>query len=154
MAADVSCSTPTAVANLLNESWEQAILLVERQERAIFDHFEGILKRYEDIENSLKMAFQSFKNSLQNVMINLESSMEKSLAGFKMLLARVDNKLKQAEKIIALNDPERQLRLGYSIATANGKIIRKIKDVKIGEDIDLKVADGTIGSEVKKINKK
>jgi exodeoxyribonuclease VII large subunit len=154
MAADVSCSTPTAVANLLNESWEQALLLVERQERAIFDYFEGILERYEDIKNSLKVAFQGFKNSLQNVMINLGGSMDKSLTGFKALLARVDNKLKQAEKIITLNNPEHQLRLGYSIASANGKIIRRIKDVKIGEDIDLKVADGTISSEVKKINKK
>jgi exodeoxyribonuclease VII large subunit len=154
MAADISCSTPTATANLLNESWEQALLLVERQERAIFDHFEGILERYEDIKNSLKMAFQGFKNSLQNVMINLESSMDKSLAGFKALLARVDNKLKQAEKIITLNNPEHQLRLGYSIASVNGKIIRKIKDVKIGENMNLKVADGTIGSEIKTINKK
>jgi len=153
MAADATCSTPTAVANLLNESWEQALLLLERQERAILGHFEGIFERYKLIENRLKIAFQGFKNSLQNVKISITNSIDKSLAGFNALLARVNDKIKQAEKIIILNNPERQLKLGYSIASVDGKIIRKISDVKIGDLMDLKVQDGTIGSEIKKLTK-
>jgi exodeoxyribonuclease VII large subunit len=152
MAADVACSTPTAVANLLNESWEEALLLLERQERAILGHFEGILRHYKLVETRLKIAFQGFKNSLQNARINLENATEKHLSGFKNMLTRVDERLKQAEKIIMLNNPERQLKLGYSIATVGGKVVRTIKDAKVGDDINVRLKDGIIETGVKKIN--
>jgi len=153
MTADVACSTPTAVANLLNESWEQALLLVERQERAILGYFEDIFIRYRDIENNLKIALQSFKNSLQSAILGLGNSMDRSLTGFKAVLARANEKLKQAEKIVMINNPERQLKLGYSIASVRGTIIRKVGDTKIGERMDLRVSDGKIISVVKNINK-
>ncbi len=150
-AADISVSTPTAAANFLNESWNQALLLIERYERDIVGRYEKILENYKDIENKLKVAFQSFKNALGNVKINLRNSLEKSLSGFGELLLTANQKLSYAEKAIALNNPERQLKLGYSIASHNGRIIKKVRDVKIGQNIDLKVVDGTINSQVKRI---
>ncbi len=150
-AADISVSTPTAAANFLNESWNQALLLIERYERDIVGRYEKILENYKDIENKLKVAFQSFKNALGNVKINLRNSLEKSLSGFGELLLTANQKLSYAEKAIALNNPERQLKLGYSIASHNGRIIKKVRDIKIGQNIDLKVVDGTINSQVKRI---
>ena len=41
--------------------------------------------------------------------------------------------------------------MGYAIATLNGKVIRKISDVKIGQDMDVNILDGIINSEIKKI---
>ena len=79
--------------------------------------------------------------------------MDKSLSGFRFLLSTVNQKLIQAEKIISLNSPERQLRLGYSIARCNGKIVRRTGDTKVGEDMEVKVIDGIITSEVKNIKK-
>jgi len=152
--ADVSVSTPTAAANFLNESWSQALLLVERYERDILGRYEEILENYKSIENKLKISFESFKNALGNVKINLHNSLEKSLAGFWDLLLKVNQRLKYAEKTIILNDPEHQLKLGYSIASTNGKIIRRTADTKIGQNIDLKVVDGTINSQVKRICQK
>jgi exodeoxyribonuclease VII large subunit len=55
------------------------------------------------------------------------------------------------EKIITMNNPERQLKLGYSIAKINGKIIKSIKEIKIGQDLEIKVSDGVISSEIKNI---
>lgn len=153
LAADVSASTPTAAANLLNESWEQALLFLERYERDIIDRYEMILDNYKKIENKLRVSFQNFKNALLNVKIKLGNSLNKSLSGFKSLLSAVDQKLEQAEKIVFLNNPERQLCLGYSIASINGKIIRRTKDARVGKNINLKVSDGTIKSEIKKIDK-
>ncbi|MGB2762022.1 MAG: exodeoxyribonuclease VII large subunit [Minisyncoccales bacterium] len=138
LAADVSVSTPTAVAGLLNESWKQAILFLERYEMAIVG---------------------GYGNVLENVKINLKNSWEKSVFGFKSLLSVISQQLEHSVKLVELNNPERQLRLGYSIASHYGKIIRRIDDTKIGENIDLRVADGKIISEVKnihsvKVNKK
>jgi exodeoxyribonuclease VII large subunit len=55
-----------------------------------------------------------------------------------------------AEKI-ALHSPERQLRLGYSLVSFGGKIIRSVKDVKVGEEVDVKLSDGEMKTEIKKI---
>ena len=153
LAADASESTPTAVANLLNESWEQTLLLLERYERDIIGRYETIFDNYKEIENELRISLSNFKNALLNAKISLRDSLNKSFFGFGILLSKVNQKVVQAEKAIFLNNPERQLRLGYSIARCNGKIIRKTGDVKIGENMDVRVLDGVISSEVKNIKK-
>jgi len=151
LAADKSESTPTAVANLLNESWDQALLLLERFERQILNRYEMIIRKYQETENKIKISFRGFKNIILNSKQGLENAPNKYFSGFKSLLLRVGEKLKHAEEIVSINSPERQLKLGYSIASFKGKIIRKTDDVKIGEDIDLKVINGIITSKVNKI---
>ena len=151
LAADRSESTPTAVANLLNESWEQALLLLERLERRIFASYGIIFEKFSRIENNFKVALQNFKNSISNMQDNLNSYSKNYISGFTLLCDRLKEKLANIEKVVNLNNPERNLRLGYSIATCNGKIIRKTSDVEIGQNINIKVADGQIKSEVKNI---
>lgn len=151
LAADVAESTPTAVANLLNQSWQQAQLYLERYERTIFTKFTVILQnsknlvlkiieiikkggqiifeKYQKAENQFRISLQNFKNFLQNAKMTID----------------------YAEKIITSNNPEKQLKLGYSIATVNGKVVRRIEDVKMGDNLKVKVFDGEIESEVKNI---
>lgn len=152
LAADASKSTPTAVANLINKSWEEALLILEKQERAILDYFEEIFEKYKNAENLLKIFLNRLDNILLNVKINLRNSTLKSFARFKSLLLRAGRQIEQAEKIINLNNPERQLMLGYSIARCNQKIIRSVKNAKIGESIEIQVTDGKINSEAKRIS--
>ncbi|MDO8265219.1 MAG: exodeoxyribonuclease VII large subunit [Candidatus Parcubacteria bacterium] len=153
MAADLAVSTPTAAANRLSESWEQALLFLERYERDIIGRYGQILEDYREIENKFRFSLQNFKNTLLNAKINFGSSLKKSFSGFRILLAKTKEKLEYAEKTIEFNNPERQLKLGYCIASSGGKIIRKVGDVKVGENLDVKVLDGAIVSEIKKINK-
>src|SRR3989344_5187350 len=150
-AADVSVSTPTAAANYLNQSWEEALLLLERYERKIIGSYEEIFENYKTIENKLRISLQNFKNAISGVKIELRNYLDKSFAGFKSILSTLSEKLVQSEKVILLNNPERQLKLGYSIAIAEGGVIRKINDVKIGQSFDLRVSNGRINSEVKKL---
>jgi len=150
-AADVSVSTPTAAANYLNQSWEEALLLLERYERGIIGSYQEIFENYKTIENKLKISLQNFKNAISGVKIELRNYLDKSFAGFKSILSTLSEKLVQSEKVILLNNPERQLKLGYSIAIAEGGVIRKINDVKIGQSFDLRVSNGRINSEVKKL---
>jgi len=151
MAADAAPSTPTAAAHLLSESWEHALLLLERHEKDIIGRYGEILENYKIIENKLKISLRNFENSLSNARIGLRNSLDDCFLGFRAILEKVKQKLAHAQKIINLNDPERQLYLGYSIATCGGKIVRRTGDVKVGEDINLKVSDGKIISQVKKI---
>jgi len=133
MAADVSVSTPTVAANILNQSWSQAALSLERYQRNIKDHFQNILL---------------------NVRMALDSALAKTFSGFNALLLRFKKQLEYIEKAISANNPERRLALGYSIAKCGDKIIRRTADVRLEDDIDLRVMDGTIISKIKKINKK
>lgn len=152
MAADRSESTPTAVANLLNESWEQALLVLERFERKIFANYGLIFERYKTVENRFKVSLQDFKNDLLNVKNILKEYPEEYLGKFVLLCDKFRERLVNIEKAVNINNPERNLRLGYSIATISGKIVRKTGDVKPGQGLDVKVFDGTINTEVKNIN--
>ena len=155
LVADIAVSTPSIATTMLTESWKQASLLLERHERNIISKYSDfIFEKYKKIENGLKISLGNFKNALLNVRIGLGSSLDKSLAGFSSLLLRTSQQLTQAEKIIGLNDPERQLMLGYSITRCNNKIVRSIKNVKIGEGIDVQVSDGKINSQIINITKK
>jgi len=175
MAADIEVSTPTAAAVTLNSSWIKAITLLDKYQTNIFNNYQNVLRdtrdliskalegvrkyansvfnKYKKIENDLKVSFQNFKNALLNVKSELNNLLNKSLSEFRMLLSGANQQLEHAEQIISSNNPERQLSLGYSIARYKGKIIRKVKDVAMGENIDLNVTDGVITSEVKNINK-
>lgn len=149
LAADRAESTPTAVANLLNESWEQALLLTERFERKIFYNFGLIFEKYKKAENKIMVAFGSFGNYLENAGLKLRNLLNNNFSDFKNLLIMANGKLLIAEKVIISNNPEKQLKLGYSIAKINGKIIRKVGDAKTGDIINLRVSDGEILSETK-----
>lgn len=175
LAADRSVSTPSIAATVLSESWEQATLLLEEYERDIIGSYEDVLEnadslisqsvdavrgvkdlifnKYRGIETALKISFQGFKNALQNGKINLKGTWKKSIFGFKSLLSIISQQLEHSDKIIYLHNPETQLKLGYSIARCNGKLIRSIQNTKIGEEVDIRVVDGIIISKVKNINK-
>ncbi len=175
LAADRSVSTPSIAATVLSESWEQATSLLEEYERDTISSYENVLEnanllinqsvdtirgikdlifnKYKEIETALKISFQAFKNALQNSKSNLKNSWKKSIFGFNSLLSIIKQQLEHSEEIVYLRNPETQLKLGYSIARCGGRLIRSIRDTKIGEDVDIRVVDGTIISKVKNINK-
>ena len=64
-------------------------------------------------------------------------------------LHRQRTQLEFWEKTIALHSPERIYRMGYSLTTVNGKIVKSINDVKAGDHLLTHTADGVIQSEVK-----
>lgn len=150
LAADLAVSTPSIAAITINKSWDEAKWLLERYQGDIVDKYAEILN---NVNSLISRILDSARNAILNISRELKSLLDKSLFGFEALLLRVDQKLKYAEKVINLNDPQRQLRLGYSIAMLGGKIVRKTKDVKIGDNMDLKVSDGTITSQVNEIKK-
>ncbi len=149
--ADVSVSTPSIVAITISQSWNDLALFLEKQERDIFSRYQEIFDNFGTMERKIMVSFESFKNALLNTKNSLKDYLDSSLAGFKSLLSVIDQKLAEAGKAVFLNNPERQLKLGYSIARCGGKIVRSVKSVKLGDDLDIRVVDGNIVSEIKDI---
>ncbi len=148
---DVSVSTPSIVAITISQSWNDLALFLEKQERDIFSRYQEIFDNFGTMERKIMVSFESFKNALLNTKNSLKDYLDSSLAGFKSLLSVIDQKLAEAGKAVFLNNPERQLKLGYSIARCGGKIVRSVKSVKLGDDLDIRVVDGNIVSEIKDI---
>jgi len=58
------------------------------------------------------------------------------------------------EKLMLTYNPERQLKLGYSIVRSGGSIIKNVNQIKIDQTIEVTMGNGSFESEVKKIYKK
>lgn len=125
LTSDKNVSTPTAVANLLNSSWIEALGLVRLAEQKI--EIKSGIKRISDL------LVREGKDLIQ---------------GFLMQIHRFEENLVQSAKQIELSNPERQLKHGYAIAKHNGKLLRSTLDISSGEKIDLTLADGIIQTQV------
>ncbi|MFA5207938.1 MAG: exodeoxyribonuclease VII large subunit [Candidatus Paceibacterota bacterium] len=154
LAADKMVSTPTAAANLLNQSWQEAELELKAMEREIF--------------NSFSSSLRSMEYKINNLFLKIKDKLEKVISLFKMIefriksvipkileneIGKIKDKLENIEKTINQNDPERNLKLGYCIASNKKGVIKDINNVKVEDIIDLKVYNGIINTQVKKIQK-
>ena len=84
---------------------------------------------------------------------NLESLKIKILRDFIENLDHQKRIIINFDQIIHYNNPEKQLKMGYSISRINGKIIKDINQVKVDDNIDIQILNGIIKSKIKKIKK-
>lgn len=128
MVVHTSVKTPTAAAEwLITAMQEQSDRLAELQLRLQRIAQHAIRKQ----QNQLNTLWQSLRFATQR------------------RLHRQRAQLELWAKTIALHSPERIYRMGYTLTTANGKIVRSIRDVQAGEQLLTHTADGVIQSEVK-----
>jgi len=176
LAADMMVSTPTATAQALNESWKEAAMNVELNQRKILSSFERALSLEQE---NVSQAFQVMKDSFQTIFDDFdeaEQALRRSfvLVGSKILeikrhlvgcpqtlfrkIKTVINNTKQKtdsiEKLLGRFSPEHQFKLGYSIVHSEGVVVRKVSQIGPGQKVDVRVQDGSFISEVKIINKR
>ena len=128
MVVHTSVKTPTAAAEWLIAAMQtQADRLGELQLR---------------LQRVVQMAVRKQHSKLDALWQSLRFATQRRLH-------RQRTQLEFWEKTIALHSPERIYRMGYSLTTVNGKIVKSISDVKAGDQLLTHTADGTITSEVK-----
>ena len=128
MVVHTSVKTPTAAAEWLIAAMQtQADRLGELQLR---------------LQRVVQMAIRKQHSKLDALWQSLRFATQRRLH-------RQRTQLEFWEKTIALHSPERIYRMGYSLTTVNGKIVKSINDVKAGDQLLTHTADGTITSEVK-----
>lgn len=128
MVVHSSVKTPTAAAEWLIERVAQQVekvgSLLLRLQRAT----QGILAKE---QNRLMLCEQRIKN------------------GVYRLLTQERGKLNLWQKTIELHSPERIFKMGYSLTTVNGKVLRNQADVKEGDVIETHLQEGVVKSVVK-----
>ena len=176
LAADRMVSTPTAVAHVLNESWQRAIYRMELNKERVFgffgdvlsssrevvnnsfytieDNFGLIFKNFSRAEESLKRSFISLRSRILEIGRNLAEYPSVFVYNITRALAQAKQKIVSVERLMLTYNPERQLKLGYSIVRSGETVVKKVGQLKMGQAVDVMVGDGSFESEVKDIYKK
>ena len=128
MVVHTSVKTPTAAAE-----W-----LVERVAEQV--------ERVGGLQLRLERAVQGAVNKEKNRLVVYHQRM---MSAVYQALAQEKGKLNLWQKTIELHSPERIYRMGYSLTTVNGKVVRGAQDVAKGDVIETHLRDGVIQSEVK-----
>jgi exodeoxyribonuclease VII large subunit len=128
MVVHASVKTPTAAAE-----W-----LVERVAEQV--------ERVGGLQLRLERAVQGAVNKEKNRLVVYYQRM---MSAVYQALAREKGKLNLWQKTVELHSPERIYRMGYSLTTVNGKVVRGAQDVVKGDVIETHLRDGVIQSEVK-----
>jgi exodeoxyribonuclease VII large subunit len=173
LAADKMVSTPTAAALEIRKNWDEALYRIERDEKNILNIFEGMLanaqnevresesifsQKLADIFERFRRARENLKNSLVKIKMTIDrdknilaSAGKKLSVNYSRLFSNFVSVLKSLAEKIALHNPERQLKLGYSLISFNNKIVRSVKEVKTGDEVDIKMSDGKLKSKIFKV---
>jgi exodeoxyribonuclease VII large subunit len=199
LVSDMMVSTPTAVENTLNESWEQAEAIVILSEQKIFSKFQIAIQESKDsvrnglviIKNAFQKIFNDFSKAQESLKVGLksikdrmaeikrrlngafisvfrkinfsissarnniyDSTSKELITGFLDVKQKIEESLISYQKQITSNDPKRQLRLGYSIVTKNGRILKTVSQIQKGDIVTVGLSEGAFDSEVKIINNK
>ncbi len=174
LVSDASESTPSMVATLLGQSWHEAETTLQNLSGNIFlsyEHglteaknsvsnilektknaFEQIFKNFTTAQQSIKQALLKIDFSLANKAQKAKYNFSKITTIFKESLNAYSLKIQNQQKLIESNSPERQLRLGYSLAFAEGRLVKSIKNIKLGENLKLKLSDGTVDTTINNIS--
>jgi exodeoxyribonuclease VII large subunit len=147
LAADARASTPTAVANLLNRSWQEAAFRIAHESERIFGIYRNLVAGAESA-----LDYAPYLKSIERMCDGMHGRITEfgiaTIRQFQEILSHAKAKIDVAGRVISANDPARNLRLGYSIARQNGRIIKSVRGVAVGDDFDLQLSDGIIEGEV------
>jgi exodeoxyribonuclease VII large subunit len=64
---------------------------------------------------------------------------------------RAGNRLGQAAGRLDALSPLKVLERGYAVATTDGRAVRSVDDVEVGDPVDVRVQDGRLDTEVQDI---
>ena len=173
MVAHTRVKTPTAAAAFLIDHLaatlnriEQAQISIQRMVEHRIQHEKLHLQQ---LSTHIPILFSMVKNRenarlddywhalLQRVMLHLQQSkMRVELFSNKVIPATTNKLMAEQHKLQLLEqrvdgvNPERMLRLGYSLTYKNGYVLRNVNEVKVGDEITTHLEGGIITSVVKK----
>lgn len=171
--ADKAVSTPSIVAKEINKSWERAVDKLDYYETSIISKYEGILKdskykleiattQMKEFYENIFRRFEQYQQAIENFITNISQTIrhekykiqklgELLVTSFNRNLSRVKDRLDNFEKELYQNNPERQLKLGYSIVTLNDRVVKSVSQIKKGDILISKLGEGKVQSEAQEI---
>lgn len=154
--SDLRAPTPSAAAELaVPELLKLEEKLLQNKQR----FFNGFLKNYKSKVNELESKVQQLNYNIPTNITNEYKQLLDTMV--KELMIYMGNVLKNKKNIIdnlvdkinSLN-PLSILELGYSaIINKDGKIIKSVNNLKVGENVKIIIRDGIVNANIEKIKK-
>ena len=122
LAADIPCSTPTAVAEKINEQWDGLRDKIERLHKSVLSEFRSALfARKRTIESSQQSVYRSFERTVSRVKSNIQAKSSVVLSRFNDIAQRVRKVNASLLKSVGI--------LGNNITSLKLRIHRSAKSV-------------------------
>lgn len=145
--AHTRVKTPTAAAALLVDHQHQELLtlddLEQRLRQAVGQRLQTEKQRLSRIAIYLPLSFARMKERIEH---RLEMLLQRMV---QMAQQRVEREKARQQLIgqrMELLDPRRLLKLGYSITTCGGRLVRNADELKPGDELVTQLEQGTINS--------
>lgn len=154
LTADARAATPTQAVELSVPERVKVLETLDDRKRylnsVIRNQIEILKKELEKRENSYSI--KNFSRELENKNQELVEREERLKRAIQYQLNEIKNSLdRRVHKVITLN-PLEILKRGYSVVTKENEVIKSVKNIKIEDEIAIKVTDGIIKGKVKEIN--
>lgn len=105
--------------------------------------------------NQLQMYRQSLKRSVQLVIDaqshQVKDRRQKVIDLAKRLLSQSNDSLLHRQKLLKALDPDSALRRGYALLRKEGRAVVGGRQLEVGDNIKVEMADATLAAEVKKV---
>jgi len=148
--ADRRAPTPSAAAEIavpeINELKQKFNNIISREHMVLKKRFSYQREHLDRLKNSRVLI--SPKNYVEDRRMNVLSMAERlELSGKNLKDSKKSALLRQAAALNALN-PLAVLTRGYSAVFSEGRVVKSVKDVSVGDNIELCVSDGSITANV------
>lgn len=217
LVADRGASTPTAVAEVLNETWDTLVSSLDAAESKIRYAYERrlavvqrvldtesskLLRTYDRVLTGSELQLNRVSVTVQGYFRNLEKTIREASMTFERVMGAMRAQVKESkgrittaqhilikefrstlgtfakeirvsaqqvlvaegrtiksmaqslaslEQGITLSDPSRNLKLGYSLSYVNGKLVRGVGQLQLGDTIETRLDDGSYTANITKI---
>jgi exodeoxyribonuclease VII large subunit len=153
LAADFRAPTPSAAAEIVTESSDNIFAAIQAARESIEYRF---IQRIEKIKVllkhfSAKNLEQTFRVILQPFLLRLDDAKESMLRHMELRIKDTRYRVNLLSKDISAGSPHEILKKGYALVRKKdvSQIVRTPDEVVPGDDIDIFLAKGKIGAEVK-----
>jgi exodeoxyribonuclease VII large subunit len=154
LVSDKYCSTPSMVADFIRRQREMILMKID-------SYFTEIDDRVNDLFKEKKLMIKDFYSFLNNFFEKyiqenkylLRDYSRNMLNSFKDRFVSLRNRLEIIKTSLTSLNPEEIFKRGYSVVYSNGKLIKDIKEVKEGDELETKLYKGELLSIIKKVKK-
>jgi len=147
MISHTRVKTPTAAAALLISRLKEVSDFIDSCSAVIIDSVKSRIhleqQRLNSIAQRLPLYFAAQKSRSFSVIDMLQQRM---LSAIKQRITNESHRIAMLHQRAEAMNPDKILKLGYSITTLNGKVVKNAQDVKEGEVIETRLAKGKIRS--------
>lgn len=148
LASDVMTSTPSFAAMTVNGSWDGLVLGLPNLERQLVDFFGQTLN---ESKSRVVGYTDRLLEKIPRLIMRYRVVADRMLNAFSVRVQEMNEFLKHAAQYLAAVDPERNLRLGYSIIfNEKGRVVRDAADTSEGQPITARLHKGSLKARVEK----